>query len=144
MGGRPGLRRKPDVRGCTGARRVRGRDERRGAGMETSVDRIARPWGGRTPYGRHEQWPTRVDTCLQAGVGPEQVQRWVRTASVLHSDGDAWTSPSWTAAWSGDRDRDRDRDGDGAGCGTGSTAEAWAVRPGPAHEDRWQRAGRPG
>jgi len=57
--------------------------------MEPSVDRIAHPWGSRTPYGRNESWPTRVDAYLAEGVGQEQVERWVQTASILHSDGDA-------------------------------------------------------
>ncbi|MEV6552157.1 nitrate reductase [Streptomyces sp. NPDC051597] len=57
--------------------------------MDPSVDRIAQPWGSRTPYGRHEAWPTRVDTRLAEGVRPDDVERWVRSASILHSDGDA-------------------------------------------------------
>lgn len=57
--------------------------------METSVDRIAEPWGSRTPYARGESWPARMDTHLAQGVAPETVERWVRTASILHSDGDA-------------------------------------------------------
>ncbi|QCD60194.1 molybdopterin oxidoreductase family protein [Streptomyces hawaiiensis] len=57
--------------------------------MDASVDRIARPWGSRTPYGRHEPWPTRVDTFLEEGVDQRAVQRWVQAASILHSDGDA-------------------------------------------------------
>ncbi|SNT34773.1 molybdopterin oxidoreductase family protein [Actinacidiphila glaucinigra] len=57
--------------------------------MEPSVDRIAYPWGSRTPYGRHEAWPTRVDAYLAEGVEPEKVDRWVQAASILHSDGDA-------------------------------------------------------
>ncbi|MFM9632324.1 molybdopterin oxidoreductase family protein [Streptomyces galilaeus] len=57
--------------------------------MDASVDRIAWPWGSRTPHGRHEPWPVRVDTHLEAGVEPARVQRWVQTASILHSDGDA-------------------------------------------------------
>lgn len=45
---------------------------------------------GRThPYDRHRSWPPRVDTHLEAGVAPDQVQRWVQAASILHSDGDA-------------------------------------------------------
>ena len=35
------------------------------------ADRIADPWGARTPYGRHEAWPARVDTYLAEGVEPE-------------------------------------------------------------------------
>lgn len=56
---------------------------------EASVDRIAHPWGGRTPYGAHEPWPVRVDTYLEPGVEASRVQRWVQAASILHSDGDA-------------------------------------------------------
>lgn len=52
-------------------------------------DRIAQPWGERTPYGRDEPWPARVDQHLAEGVAPEDVQRWSRTASLLHSNGDA-------------------------------------------------------
>ncbi|WP_369212393.1 molybdopterin oxidoreductase family protein [Streptomyces flavofungini] len=57
--------------------------------MDASVDRIAEPWGTRSPYGRHEPWPVRVDTHLADGVTPDAVDRWVQTASLLHSDGDA-------------------------------------------------------
>ncbi|MEI7033662.1 nitrate reductase [Streptomyces pratensis] len=57
--------------------------------MKTSVDRIARPWGSRTPYARGEAWPARADSHLAEGVGPESVERWVQAASILHSDGDA-------------------------------------------------------
>jgi anaerobic selenocysteine-containing dehydrogenase len=57
--------------------------------VDVSVDRIADPWGARTPYGAGEVWPVRVDAHLQAGVEPDDVERWVRSASVLHSNGDA-------------------------------------------------------
>lgn len=53
------------------------------------VDRIANPWGDRTPYGPGTEWPARVDTFLTADVDASQVERWVSTASLLHSDGDA-------------------------------------------------------
>ncbi|MFC7724746.1 molybdopterin oxidoreductase family protein [Nocardioides sp. GCM10028917] len=53
------------------------------------VDRIAEPWGDRTPYGPGEQWPVRVDTHLADGLEPEDVDRWVQSASILHSNGDA-------------------------------------------------------
>ncbi|MEU3822350.1 nitrate reductase [Streptomyces sp. NPDC030392] len=53
------------------------------------VDRIAEPWGGRTPYGRGGTWPARVDTYLAEGIDPGTVERWVQSASILHSDGDA-------------------------------------------------------
>src|SRR4051812_32563944 len=53
------------------------------------VDRIADPWGSRTPYGRGEAWPPRVDAFLADGLGESDVDRWVQSASVLHSNGDA-------------------------------------------------------
>nr|WSW70855.1 nitrate reductase [Streptomyces sp. NBC_00995] len=57
--------------------------------MGTRTDRIAEPWGSRTPYGRHGTWPGQVDMFLEEGVEPGSVQRWVQAASILHSDGDA-------------------------------------------------------
>lgn len=54
-----------------------------------SIDRIAEPWGTRTPYAPGTPWPARVDSFLQDGVTPQDVQRWVPTASLLHSNGDA-------------------------------------------------------
>jgi anaerobic selenocysteine-containing dehydrogenase len=53
------------------------------------VDRIADPWGERTPYGRGEPWPVRVDQHLADGVAEDDVERWVQEASILHSNGDA-------------------------------------------------------
>jgi anaerobic selenocysteine-containing dehydrogenase len=53
------------------------------------VDRIAEPWGTRTPYGAGEEWPSRRDSYLGEGVRFEDVDRWVQTASLLHSNGDA-------------------------------------------------------
>src|SRR3954447_15311411 len=55
----------------------------------TDQDRIKQPWGTRTPYGPGEDWPVRVDEHYAAGVAPEQVERWVPAASLLHSNGDA-------------------------------------------------------
>jgi anaerobic selenocysteine-containing dehydrogenase len=46
--------------------------------------RIEDPWGARTPYGSDESWPERVDEYTV-----EEPQRWVQSASVLHSNGDA-------------------------------------------------------
>ncbi|MCL8010159.1 molybdopterin oxidoreductase family protein [Streptomyces sp. AS02] len=57
--------------------------------MQSEVDRIARPWGERTPYGPHMRWPARVDSFLDPGVPADSVERWVQTASLLHSNGDA-------------------------------------------------------
>ena len=53
------------------------------------TDRIAQPWGTRTPYGPGERWPTRVDSHLAQGVSEDDVERWVQSASLLHSNGDA-------------------------------------------------------
>ena len=56
-------------------------------------DRIADPWGRRTPYGAGQAWPVRVDQQLggrrEGGeVGAEhQVERWVPSACVLCSNG---------------------------------------------------------
>ena len=55
----------------------------------TSLDRIAEPWGTRTPYGPGETWPVRVDTHLDGDLAPEDVDSWVQSASLLHSNGDA-------------------------------------------------------
>ena len=53
------------------------------------ADRVADPWGERTPYGSGQEWPARVDLHLAEGVEPEQVSSWHQSASVLHSNGDA-------------------------------------------------------
>ncbi len=53
------------------------------------TDRIANPWGERTPYPRDGEWPVRVDQFLEEGVGEGDVDDWVQTASILHSNGDA-------------------------------------------------------
>ncbi|KAE8764830.1 molybdopterin oxidoreductase family protein [Georgenia thermotolerans] len=52
------------------------------------VDRIAEPWGTRTPYAAGETWPVRIDTHLAEGVRAQDVERWVPSASILHSNGD--------------------------------------------------------
>src|SRR3954467_7425488 len=56
-------------------------------GNDQPVDRIADPWGERPPIPAGGDWPERVDEHLAPGAQPE---RWVQTASVLHSDGDAY------------------------------------------------------
>src|SRR4051794_13920029 len=53
------------------------------------VDRIADPWGARTPYGSAQTWPERPDQFLADGLTASEVDRWVQSASVLHSNGDA-------------------------------------------------------
>lgn len=52
-------------------------------------DAIAEPWGERTPFGPGEPWPVRVDIHLADGIDEADVERWVPTASLLHSNGDA-------------------------------------------------------
>jgi anaerobic selenocysteine-containing dehydrogenase len=53
------------------------------------ADRIAEPWGARTPFPRGGDWPARVDTFLTGDLAPDDVDQWVPTASILHSNGDA-------------------------------------------------------
>ncbi|HEX4390315.1 MAG TPA: molybdopterin-dependent oxidoreductase, partial [Mycobacterium sp.] len=58
--------------------------------MTTADDgpnRIAEPWGSRQPYGPGGDWPERLDSHLT--VAEAEVERWVQSASVLHSNGDA-------------------------------------------------------
>ncbi|MGA8115432.1 MAG: nitrate reductase, partial [Actinocatenispora sp.] len=57
--------------------------------MDGSTDRIAEPWGERTPYGPGDEWPVRRDMYLRDGVAAADVERWVQSASLLHSNGDA-------------------------------------------------------
>jgi anaerobic selenocysteine-containing dehydrogenase len=56
---------------------------------EAMTDRIANPWGERTPFGPGEEWPVRVDQFLEDGVSEDEVDRWVQTASLHHANGDA-------------------------------------------------------
>ncbi|THG33022.1 molybdopterin oxidoreductase family protein [Naasia lichenicola] len=51
------------------------------------VDRIADIWGTRTPFGRGELWPVRVDSKLEEGLDEADVDRWVQSACVLCSNG---------------------------------------------------------
>ncbi|MBT0992912.1 nitrate reductase [Cellulomonas sp. DKR-3] len=55
----------------------------------SATDRIAEPWGTRTPYAPGTTWPMRVDSFLADGVEPHEVERWAQSASILHSNGDA-------------------------------------------------------
>ena len=54
----------------------------------TNRDRIAEPWGTRTPYAPGQPWPDRVDSYLIDQLDPNDVDRWVQSAAVLHSNGD--------------------------------------------------------
>lgn len=51
-------------------------------------DRIADPWGFRTPYGRDDTWPDRVDRHFAEGIAETDVDDWYQSAAVLHSNGD--------------------------------------------------------
>jgi anaerobic selenocysteine-containing dehydrogenase len=51
-------------------------------------DRIAHPWGTRTPYRPGDQWPERTDCYLADELTPDAVDHWVQSAAVLHSNGD--------------------------------------------------------
>jgi ferredoxin-nitrate reductase len=53
------------------------------------TDRIKEPWGERTPFGPGEEWPVRVDQFLEQGLSEDDIDRWVQTASILHSNGDS-------------------------------------------------------
>ncbi len=55
----------------------------RGVKPGSERDAIADPWGERTPYGRGARWPEREDVHV---IG--DIDRWVPSASVLHSNGD--------------------------------------------------------
>ena len=57
--------------------------------VEARADRIADPWGERTPYGPGGEWPERVDVQLAEELTEGEVDSWHRSASVLHSNGDA-------------------------------------------------------
>ncbi|MFF1478095.1 molybdopterin oxidoreductase family protein [Streptomyces sp. NPDC058301] len=57
--------------------------------MTTRPERIDNPWGPRTPYAPGTPWPDRTDSHLAPGLSEEDVDRWVQSASLLHSNGDA-------------------------------------------------------
>jgi anaerobic selenocysteine-containing dehydrogenase len=58
------------------------------------IDRIADPWGERTPYGPSDEaaasgpWPVRVDQFLEGDLSEADVDCWAQSAAVLHSNGD--------------------------------------------------------
>src|SRR4028118_1570602 len=85
------------------------------------VDRIANPWGERTPFGQGEEWPVRVDQFLEDGISEEEVDRWVQTASILHSNGDAYDMAIKDGRIVGGRGR-----------GGGRGAAGGRQRPGPS------------
>jgi ferredoxin-nitrate reductase len=73
------------------------------------TDRIDNPWGERTPYGRGDEWPVRLDMELEEGVDEEDVQRWVPSASTLHSNGDGFDHAVKDGRIVGIRGRAKDR-----------------------------------
>lgn len=50
-------------------------------------DRTVDVWGARTPHGQGTEWPARVDSYLSPGLDEADVDRWVRSACVLCSNG---------------------------------------------------------
>ncbi|WP_255950637.1 molybdopterin oxidoreductase family protein [Streptomyces odontomachi] len=50
-------------------------------------DRIADIWGPRTPFTSGTSWPQRVDQYLADGVTEAEVEKWVRGACLLCSNG---------------------------------------------------------
>ncbi|GAA4044944.1 molybdopterin oxidoreductase family protein [Agromyces indicus] len=61
--------------------------ERRTADTASTPDRIQDVWGPRRPFARSSHWPERIDQQLAEGVAEEDVDRWVRSACVLCSNG---------------------------------------------------------
>ncbi|MFE6257437.1 molybdopterin oxidoreductase family protein [Agromyces sp. NPDC057865] len=59
----------------------------RTAGAVGGRDRVEDVWGSRTPFARGGRWPDRVDQQLAEGIGEADVDRWVRSACVLCSNG---------------------------------------------------------
>ncbi len=51
------------------------------------TDRIAEPWGIRTPFDADTIWPVRVDEYLAGDLTDEDVDAWVQSACVLCSNG---------------------------------------------------------
>ena len=51
------------------------------------TDRIAEPWGIRTPFDADTIWPARVDEYLAGDLTDEDIDAWVQSACVLCSNG---------------------------------------------------------
>jgi anaerobic selenocysteine-containing dehydrogenase len=73
------------------------------------TDRIAEPWGIRTPYAAGASWPTRVDQYLAPGVADGGVDAWVQSACVLCSNGCALDIAVKDGRIAGVRGREVDR-----------------------------------
>ena len=55
--------------------------------MTSTDNRIAGIWGARTPFEAGAAWPERVDSYLADGVTEATVERWVRSACLMCSNG---------------------------------------------------------
>ena len=53
----------------------------------TTSDRVAHVFGEATPHPRGTVWPARADQYLDEGLGDGDVDRWVRSACLLCSNG---------------------------------------------------------
>jgi len=51
------------------------------------TDRITDIWGARTPFAAGQSWPQRQDEYLVDGIGHDDVEKWVRGACLLCSNG---------------------------------------------------------
>ena len=83
-----------------------------------SRDGIAEPFGRRTSYDAGQPWPRREDSHLALGVVPADVEKWVRAASLLHSNGDAMDIATAAGRIVGVRGRVSDRVNRGRLCPT--------------------------
>src|SRR3954452_16624617 len=77
------------------------------SGVSDARELISRPWGERTAFGPGDGWPVRVDQHLT--VDESQVERWVQSASLLHSNGDAMDIAVARGRIVGVRGRETDR-----------------------------------
>jgi anaerobic selenocysteine-containing dehydrogenase len=88
----PRRRARPGLRVAQEGKRVAAREGAMAEGGRRDGDRIADPWGRRTPYGAGQAWPVRVDEQVGdgrdgSGRGPVAVERWAPSACVLCSNG---------------------------------------------------------
>ena len=83
--------------------------------VSSRIDRIADPWGTRTPYGAGETWPARVDMHLEDGADPDRWTGWrpprsctrvVRIALAIRDVRDAEAALIDALATIGERHRD--------------------------------------
>jgi ferredoxin-nitrate reductase len=58
-----------------------------GVGLAPEPERVRNVWGARTPFSPGEPWPERIDVALAEGLTESDVDRWVRSACVLCSNG---------------------------------------------------------